>query len=95
MNPLKTLTNTPAIQARAVIPPKKRTDQWVKTLVGGVVAASGLFIPKYLDYPWQVGVGVSAFGAFLVSQQLVLAYLKAIPQAIVAVVGALGGKPDA
>lgn len=88
----ETVRNLPAIKARQEIPHAKRKGQWVKTFVGTVVAASGLFLPKYLGYPWQVGLGVSCFGAFLVSQQLVLSYLKAIPQAIAAVVGALGGK---
>lgn len=84
-----------AIQERASIPAAKRKTQWVKTIGGGVVFGGGFLLPL-IGYPWYAGVGVAGFGAFLMSQQLILAYLTAIPQAIGAIVSALGGrKPDA
>lgn len=90
----KTIQNLPAIKAREVIPVEKRKTQWVKTLVGITVGLIGLLTPKYLGYPWQVGVGIAGFGGFISSQQLITDYLKAIPQAIGAIVSALGGKRD-
>lgn len=94
MNPFTTLTNTPAIQARAGIPPQKRKSQWVRTGFGIAVAVGGLITPKYLGYPWQVGAVIAGLGGFIASQQLVTDYLKAVPQFIGAVVKALGGKSD-
>lgn len=92
MNPLTTLTNQPAIQARASIPVAKRKTQWVKTLTGGTIFVGGFFLPSYLAYPWQVGLAVSGLGAFMVSQQLVTSYLKAVLQAVGSILRALGGK---
>lgn len=82
----------PAIEARGKIPPHKRRSQWLRTVAGGVVFLGGLAAPTYLRFPWQAGLGIAAFGAFISSQQLVLDFAKAIPQAIAAIVGALGGK---
>jgi len=87
MNISQTVKNLPAVKARAEIPPVKRRAQLVKTLAGSSLVAGGLLLPK-LGYPWQAGLGVSAFGAFICSQQLVLGYAKALAQ----FVGALTGK---
>lgn len=92
MTLLKTVQNTPAIKARDLIPAEKRRGQWGKTILGGLIAGVGLVAPKYLDFPWQFGAVVVGFGGFVASQQLVGAYLKAIPQALAAYVRALGGK---
>ena len=90
MTLMHTVRNLPAVKARQEIPPVKRRAQLVKTLAGSLLVAGGLFLPK-LGYPWQAGLGVSAFGAFIVSQQLVLSFAKALAQ----FVQALGGKvPD-
>jgi hypothetical protein len=84
------------MQARQQIPPHKRRSQWVRTVAGGSVFVVGLLAPWKLGFPWQAGLGLSAFGAFMASQQLVTDFLKAVPQAIAAIVGAMGGKkPDA
>jgi hypothetical protein len=88
----QTLAQLPALQARAKIPPHKRRSQWVNSIVGAVVFLGGLLAPWKLGFPWQAGLGLAAFGAFIVSKQLVLDFLKAVPQAISAIVGALGGK---
>ena len=82
----KTIQNLPAIKARQEIPPAKRRAQLVKTLAGSLLVAGGLFLPK-IGYPWQAGLGVSAFGAFIISQQLVLSFAKAIAQFVQALAG--------
>lgn len=86
--------NVPALKARAQIPAHKRKSQWLRTLAGGGVFLLGLAAPWKLGFPWQAGLGISAFGGFMASQQLVMDFLKAIPQAILAVVSALAGKPS-
>lgn len=91
-----TLRSLPAIKAREQIPPHRRKSQFRRTVIGGFVFVGGFFIPVYLHFPWQVGLGVSAFGGFMASKELVLDFLKAIPQAIAAIANAVGGKkPDA
>lgn len=92
MNLKETFGSLPAIQARRKIPPPKRRSQWKRTVVGGAVFVGGFLVPTYLHFPWQVGLGISAFGAFMASQQLVTDFLKAVPQAIAAIVGAFAGK---
>lgn len=87
-----TLRSLPAIKARAQIPAHKRKSQWLKTVAGGAVFLLGLAAPWKLGFPWQAGLGIAAFGGFMVSQQLVTDFLKAIPQAIAAIVGAISGK---
>lgn len=94
MNLKETLTSVPAFQARKAIPEHKRRSQWIRTVAGGGVFIVGLLAPWKLGFPWQAGLGLSAFGAFMASQQLVLDFLKAVPQAIAAIVGALAGKKD-
>ena len=81
----------PAIAARQQIPIHKRRRQRNSTLGGGLVLLLGFAAPKWLGFPWQVGLGVAAFGAFIVSKQLVLDFLKAVPQAIGAMVTAMKG----
>ena len=88
----ETLHALPALQARRQIPAPKRRTQWLKTIAGALVFAGGLAAPKYLGFPWQAGLGIAAFGGFIASQQLVTDFLKAIPQAIGALVRALAGK---
>lgn len=88
----ETFAALPAIQARAKIPPHKRKTQWVKTLAGGIVFVGGFLLPHFLGFPWQVGAVVSAFGAFTISAQLVLGFLKAAVQFLPALLGALGKK---
>lgn len=91
-----TLRSLPAIRARERIPREKRRRQVLSTVAGGVVFLLGLGAPLKLGFPWQAGLGIAAFGAFIVSKQLVIDFLKAIPQAISAIAGAMGGKkPDA
>lgn len=87
MSVLHTVRNLPAVKAREVIPPARRRAQLVKTLAGGAVVVGGLFLPK-LGYPYWAGLGVSAAGAFTISQQFVLDFLKAVAQ----FVQAIGGK---
>lgn len=86
----QTVKNLPAIKARENIPQAKRRTQWVKTGLGILVAGVGLVAPKYLDFPWQFGAAVVGFGGFIASQQLVGAYLRAIPQALAAFTGKSG-----
>lgn len=91
-----TLRSLPAIKARERIPPQKRRQQVLSTVAGGAVFLLGLGAPLKLGFPWQAGLGIAAFGAFIVSKQLVVDFLKATLQAIVAIAGALSGKkPDA
>lgn len=94
MNLKETLTQLPAYQARAKIPEHKRRSQWIRTVLGGFVFLAGLVAPWKLGFPWQAGLGIAAFGGFVASQQLVTDFLKIIPQAIGAVVGAMAGKKD-
>lgn len=88
----ETFKSLPAIKARAQIPAHKRKSQWLRTLAGGAVFIGGLCAPTYLHFPWQAGLGIAAFGAFISSQQLVLDFAKAIPQAIAAIAQAMSGK---
>lgn len=94
MNLKETFTSLPAMQAREKIPPHKRRSQWFRTFAGALVFAAGLVAPWKLGFPWQAGLGIAAFGGFMASQQLVTDFLKIIPQAIAAVVGALAGKKE-
>lgn len=88
MEPLKTFTNLPAMQARQKIPPAKRRAQVGKTLLGGGIIVGGLLLPKALDYPYWVGLLGVGVGAFLISQQFVFDVIKAIGQ----LMAAIGGK---
>ena len=81
------------MKARENIPAHRRKAQWVKSFFGGVIFLGGFFLPKFLGFPWQVGVAVSGLGAFMVSSGLVTDYLKAIPQALGALVRAWRGGP--
>ncbi len=80
---------TASVQA---IPPHKRGPKIFKTLAGSALFVGGFLLPKYLGFPWQVGVAVAFFGGFVASQELVLAYAKVLPAAIGALVRALTGK---
>lgn len=95
MNLKETLTSVPAFQARRQIPEHKRKSQWLRTVLGGCVFLAGLVAPWKLGFPWQAGLGMSAFGAFVASQQLVTDFLKIAAQAIGAIVSGLAGKKDA
>lgn len=92
MNLGESLANIPVLKDRQSIPKHKRRAQWTKTLVGGVIFVGGFFLPRYLGFDWKVAVGVSAFGAFVTSQQLVTDFLRAVPQAIATIVAAFAGK---
>ena len=92
MNVSQTLRNLPAVKARAQVPLDTRRKQWQMAVPGAALVAVGFVLPKYLGFPWQAGLGVSAFGAFMVDHRMVLDFAKAVAQ----LVGALGGrKPDA
>ena len=90
----ETFSRLPAIAARKEIPAHRRRRQWINTVAGGFVFLLGFAAPNWLGFPWKVGLAVAAFGAFIVSKQLVLDFLKAVPQAIGAVVTAMKGSPD-
>ena len=88
----ESIGNLQALKDREKIPAHKRKAQWLKSFFGGVVFVGGFFLPKFLGFPWQVGVVVAGFGGFMASQGLVLDYLKAVPQAVSAIAAALTGK---
>lgn len=92
MNLPETVRNLPAVKARAQVSPETRAQQWRMAVPGVALVLIGFGLPKFLGFPWQVGIGVSAFGAFLIDHRMVLDFAKAVAQ----FVAALGGKsPDA
>lgn len=87
MDMLHTVRNLPAVKAREGIPPAKRRAQVGKTLLGSAVFVGGFLLPL-IGYPWYAGFILGGFGAFLISQQLVISFATAVAQFI----QALGGK---
>lgn len=79
-------------QSVRAIPPHRRGPKLVKTIIGAAIFAGGFLLPKYLGFPWQVGVAVAFFGGFVASQELIVAYAKVLPAAVGALVRALTGK---
>lgn len=82
-------------QSVRAIPPHKRGPKLIKTIVGSILFVGGFLIPKYLPFPWQVGVVVAFFGGFLASQEYVVAFATIVPATIAAVVRGLSGKNGA
>lgn len=92
MNLHETVRNLPAVKARAKVSVETRRAQWRLAVPGMGLVLGGMLLPKFLGFPWQVGIGVSAFGAFMIDRRMVLDFAKAIAQFM----SALGGKsPDA
>lgn len=87
-----TIGAMPVFQERAKIPMAKRVAQWLNTLAGTVIFVGSFFLPKYLGFPWQAAAVVAFFGGWMASKQLVLTFVKVVPQTIAAVVMALTGK---
>lgn len=92
MTILHTVRNLPAMKAREGIPPAKRRAQLTKTLAGSAVFVGGFLLPL-LGYPWYAGVGVAFFGGFIVSQQFVLDFAKAVAQFVQAIGGKTPSEP--
>lgn len=87
------LATLPAIQTRRErVPPGKRKRQALHTVIGGLVFVGAFFLPKFLGFPWQAAIAVAAFGGFIASKDLMVTYLKAIPEAIGAIAGAFTKK---
>jgi len=64
------------------IPAESRKRKWYVSLAGIASIAIGAAMPKFLEFPWYIGAAVFGFGCFLVSKDLVIAYLRFIPAAI-------------
>lgn len=79
-------------ESLSAIPPHKRKPKILSVVVGGAVFVGGFAIPKYLGFPWQVGVVVAFFGGFIASKEMVLAFARVVPQTLAALVRGLSGK---
>lgn len=75
----------------AAIPPEKRKPKILKTLAGAVIFVGAFYLVR-LGFPWQASLAVAAFGGFIASQEMVVAFAKVVPATIAAVVRALSGK---
>lgn len=87
-----TIGAMPVFRERAKIPMAKRVGQWVNTAAGTLIFVGSFFLPKYLGFPWQAAAVVAFFGGWMASKQLVLTFVKIVPQTIAAVVQAMAGK---
>ena len=81
-----------AAQKLEKIPPESRKRKWLTSLEGVVLIVLGAAMPQFLAFPWYVGAGVFGFGCFLVSKDLVVAYLRFVPAVIRDVYNASKGK---
>lgn len=89
------LTKLPVIRAREQIPAPKRRRQWLHTLLGLGIAGGAFALPNLMGVPWPAAYAVAFIGGWIASKQLMLDLMKALPQAIAAIVNALTGKAPA
>lgn len=74
-------------------PRPKLIEKYAKTAAGFLVFVGGFFTPKYLGLHVTASYVISGFGAFMMSQELVVRYLKIIPSAIKALTGKVPSDP--
>jgi hypothetical protein len=83
------------VEALNAIPAPKRRTKLLRSAVGAVVFLGAWFLPKYLGFPSSAAYVMGGFGAFLVSQDLVMAFCRLVPAVILDVVLAFRGQSKA
>lgn len=80
------------VQALKAIPAPKRRTKYLRSAAGILVFGAAWFLPSWLGFPQAVAYIVGGFGAFIVSQDLVVTFFKLVPAVIRDIVLALRGQ---